>query len=56
MKEEKDFDVIQPVFFSTSQAGQAGPNVGVDAPTVLKDAYSIEALKECEVVITCQGS
>jgi aspartate-semialdehyde dehydrogenase len=55
MKEEKDFDVIQPVFFSTSQAGQAGPNVGVDAPTVLKDAYSIEALKECEVVITCQG-
>ena len=54
MREEKDFDHIEPVFFSTSQAGGNGPSIGKDAGPV-KDANSIEALKKLPVVITCQG-
>ncbi len=54
MREEKDFDVIEPVFFSTSQTGQPGPDVGKDVP-VLKDAKSIDELKLMDVIITCQG-
>ncbi|MBE9610516.1 aspartate-semialdehyde dehydrogenase [Chitinilyticum piscinae] len=54
MQEEKDFDVIDPVFFTTSQAGQAAPNFGKDAGT-LKDAKSIADLKEMDIIISCQG-
>jgi aspartate-semialdehyde dehydrogenase len=54
MQEEKDFAVIEPHFFSTSQVGARGPNVGKDAPAV-KDAKSIEALKAMEIIISCQG-
>jgi aspartate-semialdehyde dehydrogenase len=54
MREENDFDVIEPVFFTTSQAGQAGPDVGKDVPA-LKDARDINELKNMEIIITCQG-
>ncbi|KAA0014366.1 aspartate-semialdehyde dehydrogenase [Billgrantia pellis] len=54
MVEEGDFDGIEPIFFSTSQAGQPGPDVGVDVPP-LKDATDIEALKALDVIVTCQG-
>jgi len=54
MVEEKDFDHIEPVFFSTSQVGIAAPNFGKDAG-MLKDAYDIEALKTLDAIITCQG-
>ena len=54
MREEKDFDVIDPVFFTTSQAGQPGPNVGKDVPP-LKDARDINELKNMDIIITCQG-
>lgn len=54
MREEKDFDLIDPVFFTTSQTGQAGPDVGKDVPP-LKDAKSIDELKAMDVIITCQG-
>jgi len=54
MRDEKDFDHIEPVFFTTSQTGQPGPNIGKDVPP-LKDAKSIEALKAMDVIITCQG-
>ncbi|MEJ2106253.1 MAG: aspartate-semialdehyde dehydrogenase [Acidiferrobacteraceae bacterium] len=54
MREERDFDVIEPVFFSTSQAGQPGPDVGKVVPA-LQDATSVDALKEMDVVISCQG-
>ncbi len=54
MREERDFDVIEPGFFSTSQAGEAAPNVGKDVPA-LKDANSIDALREMEVIVSCQG-
>jgi len=54
MREEKDFDHIEPVFFSTSQAGTPGPSIGRDTGPV-KDANSIDELKKLPVVITCQG-
>ena len=54
MLEERDFDLIEPVFFTTSNVGGQGPSVGKDiAP--LKDAYSIEELKTLDVILTCQG-
>jgi aspartate-semialdehyde dehydrogenase len=54
MREEKDFDHIDPVFFSTSQAGGKGPAIGKEVGPV-KDANSIDELKSLPVVITCQG-
>jgi len=54
MQEEKDFDVINPVFFTTSQAGQAAPNFGKDAGT-LKNANDIAELSAMDVIISCQG-
>ncbi|MFT2112424.1 aspartate-semialdehyde dehydrogenase [Marinomonas sp. 2405UD68-3] len=54
MLEEKDFDHIDPVFFTTSQTGQAGPNIGKDIP-LLQDATDIDALKKMDIIITCQG-
>jgi aspartate-semialdehyde dehydrogenase len=54
MRAEGDFDLIEPVFFSTSNAGGAAP---ADAKNENKlfDAYDIAALKRCEIVITAQG-
>ncbi|HAS6085442.1 TPA: aspartate-semialdehyde dehydrogenase [Vibrio vulnificus] len=54
MVEEKDFDLIEPVFFSTSQIGIPAPNFGKDAG-LLRDAFNIDALKQLDAVITCQG-
>ena len=54
MRTEGDFGHIDPVFFSTSQAGGAAPEVGRGAG-VLRDANDLEALAACEVIITCQG-
>jgi aspartate-semialdehyde dehydrogenase len=54
MKEERDFDLIEPVFFTTSNVGGQGPDIGRElAP--LQDASSIDALKLCDIIITCQG-
>jgi aspartate-semialdehyde dehydrogenase len=54
MQEEGDFAQIEPVFFSTSNAGGRAPSQAKNE-TVLKDANDIEALKKCEIIITCQG-
>ncbi len=54
MVEDGDFKGIEPVFFTTSQVGQAGPDVGVDVPA-LKDAFDLDALKALDVIVTCQG-
>ncbi|EJL6392835.1 aspartate-semialdehyde dehydrogenase [Vibrio vulnificus] len=54
MVEEKDFDLIEPVFFSTSQIGIPAPSFGKDAG-LLQDAFNIDALKQLDAVITCQG-
>ncbi len=54
MREEADFDLINPVFFSTSQAGAAAPAIGKAAPAV-KNATDIRELTACDVLISCQG-
>ncbi|KLV03883.1 aspartate-semialdehyde dehydrogenase [Photobacterium aquae] len=54
MVEEGDFNVIEPVFFSTSQVGIPAPNFGKDAG-MLQDAFDLEALKKLDAIITCQG-
>jgi aspartate-semialdehyde dehydrogenase len=54
MREERDFDLIEPVFFSTSQAGGKGPAIGKDTGPV-QSATDIAALKSLPVIIACQG-
>jgi aspartate-semialdehyde dehydrogenase len=63
MREEKDFDLVAPTFFSTSQAGEPAPEVGAPAsargaggqkPTV-QDANDIEALAKLPMLISAQG-
>lgn len=54
MVEEHDFDYINPIFFSTSQAGQAAPSFGGKTGT-LQSADNIEALKALDIIVTCQG-
>ncbi|GAB7543376.1 aspartate-semialdehyde dehydrogenase [Cupriavidus sp. 8B] len=54
MQEERDFDHIEPVFFSTSNAGGQAPAMAKNE-TKLQDANDIEALKKCDVVLTAQG-
>ncbi|KAF1020047.1 MAG: Aspartate-semialdehyde dehydrogenase [Paracidovorax wautersii] len=54
MQAEGDFDLIDPVFFSTSNAGGKAP-AQAKTETTLQDAFSIDALKRCDVVLTAQG-
>lgn len=51
---EGDVPTFEPVFFSTSQVGQSGPDVGQGAAS-LRDANDIDALAEMDVIVTCQG-
>ena len=54
MTEEKDFDLIEPLFFSTSNAGGQAPAMAKNEST-LQDAFDIDALKRCDIIITAQG-
>ncbi len=54
MREEGDFDHIEPVFFTTSNAGGAAPAMAKNE-TILKDAADIAELAKCEIIISCQG-
>ncbi len=54
MQAEGDFDLIEPLFFSTSNAGGAAPRMAKNE-TRLQDAHDIDALRRCDIVITCQG-
>ena len=54
MREERDFDHIEPVFFSTSQAGGKGPDVGRPVEPV-RNATDVAELKKLPVLISCQG-
>ncbi len=54
MYEEEDFSLIDPVFFSTSQKGEAGPDIGKSIP-LLKDAYDLNELAAMDVIVSCQG-
>jgi len=55
MQAENDFAHIEPVFFSTSAVGGAGPTVGGRQTGKLLDAKNVDALKGMDIVITCQG-
>ncbi len=56
MEEEKDFDFFEPVYFSTSAAGTKAPVFGgKDTGQPLQDASQISALKQCDIIVTCQG-
>ena len=54
MQAEGDFDLIEPIFFSTSAAGGKAPSQAKNE-TTLKDAFDISALKKCDIIITAQG-
>jgi aspartate-semialdehyde dehydrogenase len=54
MRDEGDFADIEPVFFTTSNAGGTAPSMAKNE-TVLKDASDITALAKCDIIISCQG-
>jgi len=54
MKTEGDFELIEPLFFSTSNSGGKAPALAKNE-TTLQDAFNIDALKRCEIIITAQG-
>ena len=54
MQTENDFALIEPVFFSTSNAGGKAPAQAKNE-TTLQDAFNIDALKRCEIIISTQG-
>lgn len=54
MRDEQDFSLIEPVFFTTSQAGQAAPDFG-QGPSTLLDATDVSELSNMDIIITCQG-
>ncbi|MCO6523548.1 MAG: aspartate-semialdehyde dehydrogenase [Candidatus Schmidhempelia sp.] len=54
MKEEHDFDVINPVFFSTSQVGQSA-SIYNGKINILQDAYDIDTLSALDIIVSCQG-
>lgn len=54
MREEGDFDLFQADFFSTSQAGEPGPDVGQGRQALL-DANDVGALRKMDAIISCQG-
>src|SRR5450756_812477 len=54
MQSEGDFDLIEPVFFSTSNAGGKAPAQAKNE-TTLKDASDLTALKQCAIIISAQG-
>ena len=54
MLEERDFELIDPVFYSTSSAGGAGPSIGKAAGPLL-DANDPKAFAGLDAIVTCQG-
>ena len=54
MREERDFEHVEPVFFSTSQAGGKGPDIGRPVEPV-RNAMELAELKKLPVLISCQG-
>jgi aspartate-semialdehyde dehydrogenase len=54
MREERDFELIEPVFFSTSQAGGKAPEVGKRTPAV-KSAHDVAELAAMDAIVSCQG-
>jgi aspartate-semialdehyde dehydrogenase len=55
MAAERDFDRIEPVFFTTSNVGGKGPAIGKDRGAPLADANDVDALGALDAIVTCQG-
>ncbi|MEE9610297.1 MAG: aspartate-semialdehyde dehydrogenase, partial [Desulfatiglandales bacterium] len=54
MLAEHDFKDFEPIFFTTSNVGGKGPDIGLEIPE-LKDAYDLQLLSSLDIVVTCQG-
>ena len=54
MLEERDFELIEPSFFTTSNVGGKGPSIGIATPP-LRDATDLRALAAHDAIVTCQG-
>ena len=54
MREESDFNGYEPVFFTTSQVGENGPDVGAGSKPLL-DAKDLTKLAEMDIILSCQG-
>lgn len=54
MREEQDFENLSPTFFTTSNPGGEGPDVGKGSAPLM-DAYDLSQLEALDVVISCQG-
>ena len=54
MLTEQDFGDYEPTFFTTSNVGGKGPDIGLDIPP-LQDAFDVQLLSEQDIVVTCQG-
>ena len=55
MRAEGDFDLVDPIFFSTSQAGGTAPDLGRAAASTVRDANDIAALQRLPMLISTQG-
>jgi len=54
MIEENDFKQFTPLFFTTSQAGQKAPDIGIETPSLV-DAFDIDRLMDMDIILSCQG-
>jgi aspartate-semialdehyde dehydrogenase len=54
MLAERDFETLEPVFFSTSRPGGSAPHIG-RAVGPLRDAHAPEAFRDLDAIVTCQG-
>ena len=55
MSQENDFENLNPVFFTTSQAGQKAPVFAGKEAGELKNAFDIDELKKLDIIVTCPG-
>src|ERR1700678_4717833 len=55
MRAERDFEVVEPIFFSTSQAGGAAPDIGRAVKSTVQDANDLAALARLPMLISTQG-
>ncbi|MGH8251290.1 MAG: aspartate-semialdehyde dehydrogenase [Steroidobacteraceae bacterium] len=55
MRAERDFALIEPAFFSTTQAGAAAPDIGAKSAPIA-DARDLDALARCDILVSCQGA
>jgi aspartate-semialdehyde dehydrogenase len=54
MREEQDFEGLEAIFFTTSNIGGKGPEVGIDVPPLM-DAFDLKLLSTMDIIVSCQG-